>query len=104
MLDFARPDAAAAGSLLVLQFLLVWRRVLPYLRSSFGEASPIYTFFLYLGFPLGMIGLDFLMFLEPFGLLTVLPFPPWMKQFLPAYKATRVIAEVVIAPSPQPSP
>ena len=41
------------------------------------------------------------MFLEPFGLLTVLPFPAWMRQFIPAYKATRVIAEVVIESLPQ---
>ena len=36
------------------------------------------------------------MFLEPFGLLAMLPFPDWLKQFLPAYKATRIIAEVAI--------
>jgi hypothetical protein len=41
------------------------------------------------------------MFLEPFGLLTILPFPAWLKQFLPAFKATRTIAEVVIESVPQ---
>lgn len=41
------------------------------------------------------------MFLEPFGLLAVLPFPEWLKQFIPAYKATRIIAEVVIESLPQ---
>ena len=41
------------------------------------------------------------MFLEPFGLLAVLPFPEWLRQFVPAYKATRVIAEVTIESMPQ---
>ena len=50
---------------------------------------------------MGLLFLDCLMFLEPFGLLTVLPFPAWLKQFIPAYKATRVIAEVVIESLPQ---
>ena len=45
--------------------------------------------------------LDGLMFLEPFGLLTVLPLPEWMTQFIPAYKATRIIAEVAIESIPQ---
>lgn len=36
------------------------------------------------------------MFLEPFGLLTAIPFPEWVRAFLPAYKATRIIAEVAI--------
>ena len=49
----------------------------------------------------GLLFLDGLMFLEPFGLLTILPFPAWMRQFIPAYKATRVIAEVVIESLPQ---
>ena len=87
--------------LLVLQFLVVYLRVLPYLDTTFGRESEIYLCFLILGFPLGLFFLDFLMFLEPFGLLTILPFPPWMKQFIPAYKATRVIAEVVIESLPQ---
>jgi hypothetical protein len=75
--------------------------VLPYLSNTFSPESRIYLVFLWLGFPLGLFFLDFLMFLEPFGLLTILPFPPWMKQFIPAYKATRVIAEVVIESLPQ---
>ena len=41
------------------------------------------------------------MFLEPFGLLAILPFPEWLRQFVPAYKATRIIAEVVIESLPQ---
>ena len=54
-----------------------------------------------LGFPFGLVALDLLMFLEPFGLLAVLPLPQWLKQFVPAYKATRVIAEVTIESMPQ---
>ena len=87
--------------LLVLQFFVVWLRVIPYLHSTFGTESSIYWLWLWLGFPFGLLLLDFLMFLEPFGLLTILPFPAWLKQFIPAYKATRVIAEVVIESLPQ---
>lgn len=56
-----------AGALLVLQFLAVYIRVLPYLKSTYGADSAIYLVFLWLGMPLGMLSLDFLMFLEPFG-------------------------------------
>ena len=87
--------------LLVLQFFVVHLRVLPYLRSSFGSQSALYLVFLFFGFPAGLLVLDALMFLEPFGLLAVLPFPDWLKQFVPAYKATRIIAEVVIESLPQ---
>ena len=41
------------------------------------------------------------MFLEPFGLLTVLPLPGWLKLFVPAYKATRIIAEIAMESLPQ---
>ena len=40
-------------------------------------------------------------FLEPFGLLTVVAMPDWLRQFVPAYKATRIIAEVAIESVPQ---
>lgn len=93
--------AVASCSLLVVQFLIVYLRVLPYLQNTFGSRSAIYLTFLILGFPSGLLFLDGLMFLEPFGLLAALPFPPWMKQFIPAYKATRVIAEIVIESIPQ---
>lgn len=73
--------------LLVAQFAVVYWRCLPYLANTFSVESLIYRVFLWFGFPLGLFALDFLMFLEPFGLLTVLPFPAWLKQFLPAYKA-----------------
>ena len=43
-----------------------------------------------------MLGLDVLMFLEPFGLLPIVPLPERMRQFIPAYKATRIIAEVML--------
>ena len=87
--------------LLVAQFVVVYLRVLPYLSTTFGGDSWIYLVFLWLGLPWGLLFLDCLMFLEPFGLLTILPFPPWLKQFLPAFKATRTIAEVVIESLPQ---
>ena len=87
--------------LLVFQFLIVELRVLPYLQSTFGSNSSIYLFFLVFGFPWGLLALDCLMFCEPFGLLAILPFPEWLRQFIPAYKATRIIAEVVIESLPQ---
>ena len=93
--------AAIAGSLLVLQFVAVYFRVLPYLRSTLGRAACVYRLFLYLGFPFGMLLLDILMFLEPFGLLPIVPMPERMRQFIPAYKATRIIAEVMLESLPQ---
>ena len=57
--------------------------------------------FMVFGFPLGVISLDILMFLEPFGLLALLPFPERLRTFVPAYKATRLIAEVFVESLPQ---
>ena len=53
-------------------------RVLPYLHSTFGADSALYRFFLWFGFPFGLLGLDVLMFLEPFGPLAAIrtPNPP----------------------------
>ena len=87
--------------LLVIQFFIVYLRVLPYLQNTFGSKSIIYLGFVITGFPAGLLLLDCLMFLEPFGLLAILPFPGWMRQFIPAYKATRVIAEILIESLPQ---
>ena len=87
--------------LLVGQFFVVYIRVIPYLSSTFGSDSELYFYFLWFGFPWGLVALDFLMFLEPFGLLSVIPFPEWLRQFVPAYKATRIIAEVAIESFPQ---
>jgi hypothetical protein len=64
--------------------VVVYQRVLPYMRNTFGEQSCLTLTFTYLGFPLGLLILDFLMLLEPFGLLAVLPLPAWLKQFVPA--------------------
>ena len=86
---------------LVAQFAVIYIRVLPYLNTTFGNESTIYQVFLWIGFPVGCLGLDVLMFLEPFGLLAVLPLPTWLKTFVPAYKATRVICEVFIESLPQ---
>ena len=77
-------SASIAFVLLFLQFIFIWQRVLPYLQSTFGADSAIHNFFLWFGFPFGMIGLDFLMFLEPFGLLPIVPMPDSMRQFIPA--------------------
>ena len=93
--------AAQAIFLLVAQFVVCWIRVIPYLGSSFGLDSCVYHSWLWFGFPFGLVALDFLMFLEPFGLLTVVPMPDWLRQFIPAYKATRIIAEVAIESLPQ---
>lgn len=88
-------------AILVAQFIVVYIRVLPYLSTTFGRQSMVFKLFLIFGFPWGCLFLDCLMFLEPFGLLTVLPFPDWVRQFVPAYKATRIIAEVAIESLPQ---
>ena len=87
--------------LLVAQFVFVYCRVLPYFGTNFGYDSTLFYSFLFGGMPFGLLFLDMLMFLEPFGLLPVIPFPAWLKAFIPAYKATRVIAEVVIESLPQ---
>ena len=60
---------------LVAQFVAIYVRVLPYLRTTFGAESPIYLVYLWIGCPIGSLLLDILMFLEPFGLLAVLPLP-----------------------------
>ena len=91
--------AFMGGFLLVFQFFIVFLRVLPYVHTTFGAAN--HCRFLIFGFPLGLLGLDVLMFLEPFGLLTMPCFPEWMRQFIPAYKATRIIAEVLLTSLPQ---
>ena len=93
--------SSIAFVLLFVQFLFVWHRVMPYLEDTFTPDSAIYRFFLWFGFPFGMIGLDFLMFLEPFGLLPVVPMHESMRQFIPAYKSTRIISEVLIESLPQ---
>ena len=50
--------AVIAASLLVMQFVVVYLRVLPYLSSTFGRDACLYQAFLWLGFPLGMLLLD----------------------------------------------
>ncbi len=87
--------------LLVGQFLVVWMRVLPYLSVTYGTSSTFYRLFLFLGMPLGCFFFDFLMFLGPFGLLPIVPMPEAMRLFVPAYAATRMIAEVLIEALPQ---
>ena len=91
--------AALGMALLIAQFIVVYMRVLPYLSMTFGTTSCQHRSFLVLGFPTGVLALDVLMFLEPFGLLIVLP--ERFREFVPAYKATRIIAEVMIESLPQ---
>jgi hypothetical protein len=95
--------AWAAGSfgILFTQFFLVYARVLPYLFTTFGLCSPQYLGFLLFGFPVGLLLFDCLMFLEPFGLLSVLPLPASLRLFIPSYKATRIIFEVAAESVPQ---
>ena len=80
--------AISAVFFLVAQFVVMQFRVLPYMRNTFGVKSCLTKSFTYLGFPLGLLILDFLMLLEPFGLLAVLPLPAWLKQFVPACELT----------------
>ena len=93
--------AYLAGFLLFAQFIAVYARVMPYLESTFGKSTSAYQAFAWLGLPFGMLALDMLMFLEPFGLLAIAPLPDMMRTFIPAYKATRIIAEVMIESLPQ---
>ena len=87
--------------LLVGQFAVVWMRVLPYLRVTYGPESLFYCIFLYAGMPFGCFFFDALMFLGPFGLLPIIPMPEAMRLFVPAYAATRMIAEVLVEALPQ---
>ena len=90
-----------AALLLIGQYLAVYFRALSYFRQTFGACSCMHVAFAAVGFPFGLLALDLLMFLEPFGLLAVLPLPLWLKQFLPAYKATRIVIEVSLESLPQ---
>ena len=80
--------AYLALSCLIAQYVVVYFRVLPYLNKTFGANSCLTWSFTYLGLPVGLVILDALMLLEPFGLLTVLPLPAWLKQFVPACALT----------------
>jgi hypothetical protein len=81
--------------------VVVWLRVLPYLQVTYGSESTFYRLFLYFGMPLGCFFFDALMFLGPFGLLPIVPMPEAMRLFVPAYGATRMIAEVLVEAFPQ---
>ena len=93
--------AAVSAALIIGQFLVVWLRVLPYLHVTYGGSSAEYLLFLWFGMPFGCFLLDLLMFLEPFGLLPITPMPENLRQFIPSYKATRLIAEVLVEALPQ---
>ena len=68
-----------SATLLFAQFFVVYIRVMPYFQSTHGETSTIYRMYRLFGFPFGLIAMDFLMLLEPYGLLAVLTFPDWIK-------------------------
>ena len=85
---------------LVLQYVVVWGRVKQYLKNQFGQRSFLHQLFTSPLFsPFLLIGLDLLMLLEIFGVLPLLPaclMPQWMREFIPSYKATRLVTEVVL--------
>ena len=87
--------ATVSASLIIGQFAVVWLRVLPYVYVTYGANSTFYRSFLFFGMPFGCFFLDFLMFLEPFGLLPVAPLPETLRQFIPACAP----ANVCILPS-----
>ena len=97
----------AAGAFLVIQFLVVYMRVLPYLVSTFGADSAIHRVFQWLGFPLGMLALDVLMFLAVFDDLVegcarrcrAGSNGAW--RFLLAYRSTRTVVESATESLPQ---
>lgn len=93
--------AAVSAGLLIGQFAVVWLRVLPYLYTTYGSSSLFYRCFLIFGLPFGCFFFDALMFLGPFGLLPIVPMPESMRLFIPAYAATRMIAEVLVEALPQ---
>jgi hypothetical protein len=93
--------SVVSGAVMVGQFVVVWLRVLPYLQVTYGTDSTFYRLFLYGGMPFGCFFFDALMFLGPFGLLPIIPMPEAMRLFVPAYGATRMIAEVLVEALPQ---
>ena len=88
--------ATESASLLVLQYAIVASRVIAYLRATRGELSWLQV----IATVPGVLVMDLLMLLEPFGLLGFL----WNEELLmliPAYKATRIVIEVVAESLPQ---
>ena len=89
--------ACMSSSLLFLQFIVVYVSVLPYLRMTFGSDGAVFRLFRFFGFPSGLLFLDILMFLEPVGLLTALPFPEWLRKFIPACAYTAIEPGVALS-------
>ena len=52
--------AFISAALIIGQFAVVWNRVLPYLRATYGDDSAFYPLFLYAGMPFGCFIFDFL--------------------------------------------
>jgi hypothetical protein len=78
-----------AAALIVAQYAVVYRRVLDYLVTARGQDDQITRCFRYVGLPFGVLLLDVLLLAEPLGLLTRLPLPDWLRDFLPAYTTLR---------------
>ena len=88
--------AVEGAALLVLQFAVVHWRVIAYLEATRGHVAPLLT----AAMVPGVVVLDMLMLLEPFGLLACLRNAE-LSSFMPAYKATRIPVEVVLESVPQ---
>ena len=101
--------ASEAAVLLFAQFVAVYFRVLPYLRTTFGRTDWHYLTFLLLGLPAGLIALDLLMFLEPFGLLVMLvriwpiKLPPFVTPLPISYRVSVSAAATSLAQDVSPS-
>ena len=92
--------ASLTLSFICAQYVAAWLGVLFYLRAAVGPSSMPYRLFFLLGMPLGALILDVLMFLEPFGLLFLVP-SAQLRYLLPAYRATRSLIEVTLEGLPQ---
>ena len=92
-----------------LQYFAAYLGVLLYLRSVYSAWSCTFVGFLLVGFPLGPLVLDVLMFLEPINLMCLLPScgllclipSSQLHYLLPAYRSTRTLLEVTLESLPQ---
>ena len=85
---------------IVVQYAACYVGVLLYIRTVYGACHCYFVAFALLGFPLGPLVLDVLMFLEPLTLLWCLCCSQ-LRYLLPAYRATRTLIEVTLEGMPQ---
>ena len=96
-----------AAILLGGQYVIIWHRSLGYLSNTFGADADETKLFRIYGLPFGVLALDLLMLLEPFGLLgpALACLPPRQRDvlltFIPAYKSSRLVSEVAFESMPQ---